>query len=71
LTNPEKVYQFLKAHRREGFCDDCIEKEIGVDRHGVNTIASTLALFPLEFGRTKEVCPHGCASHEKWVNSAT
>jgi hypothetical protein len=65
MTNPQKVYEFLSTHARQGFCDDCIGKEIGVDRHEVNLIASTLALFPDEFARPLLVCPQGCRSRKR------
>ena len=70
MTKPQKVYQFLKDHHNHGFCDDCIEKKTGVDRHQVNTIASTLALLPHAFGRAKGVCPQGCTSREKLITMA-
>lgn len=53
MNNPERVYEFLKKNAGQRFCDDCIEKHTGVDRHEVNVIASTLALFPHEFDRCK------------------
>jgi hypothetical protein len=71
MGSPLTVYAFLKRHRTEGFCDDCIEKNTGVDRHEVSMIGSTLALFPAEFSRTDEVCPQGCGDGEKPVTAAT
>jgi hypothetical protein len=70
MGNPLTVYAFLKRNRNQGFCDDCIEKATGVDRHQVNTIGSTLALFPAEFSRTGEICLQGCAGGEKLVTTA-
>lgn len=67
MTNPEKVYQ---NNIRKGFCDDCIEKQVGVDRHEVNTIASTLALFSKEFTRSSTTCPQQCSSRDKLVTQA-
>jgi hypothetical protein len=61
----------LKAKRGQAFCDDCLQEKTGVDRHEVNTIASTLALFPQEFERKQRTCPHGCSSREKFVTRAT
>ena len=55
-NNPERVYSFLKDNVGQRFCDDCIEKRTKVDRHEVNTIASTLALFPKEFDRAQTQC---------------
>ncbi|HZT76402.1 MAG TPA: hypothetical protein VFA27_07080 [Vicinamibacterales bacterium] len=34
-----------------------VDAQTDVDRHHVITIASTLALFPKEFGRRLAVCP--------------
>jgi len=70
MTNPEKVYDFLKKNIRNGFCDDCLEKRVGVNRHEVNTIASTLALFPKEFTRVSATCPQQCSRRDKLVTQA-
>jgi len=56
MNNPKKVYDFLKTNPDRRFCDDCVEKGSGVDRHEVNTIAWRLALFPREFSRKSVVC---------------
>jgi hypothetical protein len=65
MTNPEKVHSFLKKNPHKLFCDDCVEKSTGVDRHEVNTIASTLALFPKEFSRTSTICVNKCSNRDK------
>jgi hypothetical protein len=70
MTNPEKVYGFLKKNLRKGFCDDCIDKQTGVDRHEVNTIASTLALFPNEFKRVQTQCSQSCSNRDKLITEA-
>jgi hypothetical protein len=70
MTNAQKVYDFLKAHKSQGFCDDCVQQNTNVDRHQVNTIASTLNLFPQEFSRVKQVCPQSCVIHEKFTTTA-
>jgi hypothetical protein len=70
MGNSLTVCAFLKRHRNEGFCDDCIEKHTGVDSRQVDTIGSTLALFPAEFDRTEQVCPQGCGGREKPVTTA-
>jgi hypothetical protein len=70
MKNPKKVYEFLNAHSRQGFCDDCIGKKIAVDRHEVNIIASTLALFPDEFTRSLRVCQQACRKRVKLVTMA-
>ena len=68
--NPKKIYDFLKKNLNKDYCDDCLQKQTGVDRHQVNTIASSLGLFPKEFVRKEGVCPHGCARPEKLVTRA-
>lgn len=70
MTNPERVHQFLKAHLRKAFCDDCVEKYTAIDRHEVNTITSTLELFPNEFTRAREACSQGCSRRAKLVIKA-
>ena len=70
MTNPERVYEFLKAHHHQGFCDGCVEEKTQVNRHEVNTIASTLALFPQEFSRVQGTCPQGCSTSEKLFTTA-
>ncbi len=70
MTNPQKVHDFLKKNIRKGFCDDCLEKRVGVNRHEVNTIASTLALFPKEFTRVLTTCPQQCSNRDKLVTQA-
>ena len=63
--NPQKVYDFLKKNPRQFFCDDCTEKGTGVDRHEINTIARTLALFPKEFSRISTQCFKKCSNRDK------
>lgn len=70
MTNPEKVYDFLKSKVGRGLCDDCLGKRVAVDRHEVNTIASTLALFPTEFKRASAPCPGQCSGRDKLVTMA-
>lgn len=70
MTNPEKVHSFLLNKIRQAFCDDCLGRETGVNRHEVNTIASTMALFPTEFNRTTGYCPQQCSHREKLVTQA-
>ena len=70
LQNPRKVYDFLKNNPHKSICDDCIAKGAGVDRHEVNTIARTLALFPKEFKRTSTTCALRCSDQDKQVTPA-
>jgi hypothetical protein len=63
--NPQKVYDFLKNNASRFFCDDCVDKGVGVDRHEVNTIGRTLALFPKEFTRISTECSKGCSNRDK------
>ena len=69
-NNPRKVYDFLKANPNQWFCDDCLEKGTTVDRHEVNTIAWTLALFPHEFKRTSTACIQKCSRRDKMATKA-
>jgi hypothetical protein len=69
MNNPQKVHSFLKKNLRRGFCDDCVEKKTFVDRHEVNTIASTLALFPQEFSVLTS-CREKCSHRDKLVTTA-
>jgi hypothetical protein len=65
MTNPQKIHSFLKANPHKMFCDDCLGKKTGVDRNEVNTVASTLALFPKEFRRISTACIQKCRSRDK------
>ena len=67
---PQQIYDFLKRNAKTDYCDDCLGKHTHVDRHHVNTITSTLALFPKEFSRRQSACPHGCSSREKLLTRA-
>jgi len=68
--NPQKVYDFLKSNPHRSFCDDCIAKGAGVDRHEVNTIARTLALFPKEFKRASTACAQRYSDNDKQATQA-
>lgn len=70
MNNPEKVHDFLKKNLQKMFCDDCVGKKTGVDRHEVNTIAWTLALFPKEFKRRFTSCSEGCSDRDKLATEA-
>jgi len=70
MTNPEKVFGFLKKNLHTGFCDDCVDRQTGVNRHEVNTIASTLALFTKEFKRVQTQCPQSRSNRDKLVTEA-
>lgn len=65
LQNPQKLHGFLKHNAKHYFCDDCAGKATEIDRHEVNTIARTLALFPKEFHRISMLCPQKCSSRDK------
>ena len=70
MNGPSKVHDFLKRNPNSWFCDDCVEKASGVDRHEVNTIGWTLALFRNEFRRTPTVCSQHCGSRSKIATQA-
>jgi hypothetical protein len=40
MSSPRKTYDFLKKNPRQLFCDDCLEKGTGVDRHEINSPVS-------------------------------
>jgi hypothetical protein len=69
MNNPEKVHSFLKRNPNKWFCDDCIQAGSGVDRHEVNTIARTLALFP-DFARVSTACSQKCSNRDKEATKA-
>jgi hypothetical protein len=65
MSSPRKVYVFLKKNPRRLFCDDCLETGAGADRHEINSIARTLALFPNEFTRLSTQCSKQCSNRNK------
>jgi hypothetical protein len=65
MNNARKVYDLLKANPRQILCDDCLGLKAGVDRHEVNTIAHTLALFSKEFRRQRSSCSERCSNRMK------
>ena len=70
MSSAERVYAFLKSHKIQGFCDDCLENETGVDRDKISIIAETLALYSNEFTRTVGVCPQQCSNRDKHITFA-
>jgi hypothetical protein len=66
--SPKTIFEFLKTHRHQGFCDTCIAKKTGIDRGEVYTITATLAMFPDRFRKVRGIC--GCASAERWITTA-
>lgn len=70
MNNPSKVYDFLRKNPSTWYCDDCVEKGSGVDRHEVNTVGWTLALFPNQFRRTCAICSQRCSKRDKIVTQA-
>ena len=70
MNNPDKVYDFLKRNPGAWFCDDCVQKVTGVNRHEVNTIALTLALFPKAFSRSPASCSQRCSDRDKQSTKA-
>ena len=70
MNNPKKVHTFLKTNPNKWFCDDCVEKATGVNRHEVNTIAWSLALFPKEFKRALTTCGQNCTDRDKMATQS-
>jgi hypothetical protein len=70
MTNPKKVVDLLKKTGK-AYCDDCLGNVVGINRHEVHTITSSLGLTA-EFTRTFASCQ--CSTREKLVtryNSAS
>jgi hypothetical protein len=56
MTNPERIYSFLRQHAPASICDDCLAKHAQVEpRQQVNPIASALGLTT-DFTRAKGAC---------------
>ena len=56
MTNPERVYSFLRENAHAALCDDCIAEYAAVKpRQQVNPIAGALGLTK-EFDRSKGTC---------------
>ncbi len=70
MNNPRKVHDFLKANPNKWLCDDCVGRATGVDRHEVNTIAWSFALFPKEFKRASITCGQNCSERDKMATQA-
>lgn len=70
MTNPQRVYDFLKTHPRQMFCDACVEEKTGVSRFEVGTITSTLAVFAKEFNRASGTCVEKCSNTYKMTTEA-
>lgn len=44
MTIPAKVADFLRTHKDQSYCDECLRKNLGLARHQqVQQITSTLA----------------------------
>ena len=70
MNNPSKIHAFLNKNVGKWYCDDCVEKGTGVDRHEVNTVGWTLALFPHEFRRAVTACSQNCSARDKVATQA-
>jgi hypothetical protein len=66
MTNPQKVYDFLKKNPRQMFCDDCLEKKTGVDRHEVNTVALPSRYFQRNSAGYPQRACKGAARDTRW-----
>jgi hypothetical protein len=70
MNNPEKVRDFLQKNPNQWFCDDCVGRGSDVDRHEVNTVCWTLALFPGEFRRISTIYSQHCNNRDKVATQA-
>jgi hypothetical protein len=56
MTNPERIFNFLRQKAPQPFCDDCVAKETAVSpRQQSNPIASALGLTS-DFIRDRALC---------------
>jgi hypothetical protein len=56
MTNPDKIYSFLRAETPRAYCDDCVAKNTEVSlRQQVNPVCVTLGLTS-DFDRREAVC---------------
>ena len=57
MTNPERIHAYLTKNKGSFFCDDCLVKQVGLNRRQqVQPVTDTLRLTP-GFARQ-----HGCCS---------
>jgi hypothetical protein len=67
MTIPEKVFEFLVDQRPRCFCDDCIQRELGLARRQeVAPVTKTLGLTSA-FRREPGCCASGSHSRIKLV----
>ena len=60
---PQQIDTFLRSNKPAAFCDDCIQKKIGLkNRRQVAPVTLTLSLCSNEFHRAEGDCS-GCTSH--------
>ena len=56
MTNPERIYKFLRERTPAPVCDDCVASHAEVSpRQQVNPVATALGLTT-DFGRGKGTC---------------
>jgi hypothetical protein len=70
MTVPEKIVGFLRKHRTQAVCDDCLFKELDLkQRQEVQPVTATLALCS-GFSRLKGQCSVCGSNRPKYVTKA-
>ncbi|MCK1286575.1 hypothetical protein IVB41_21885 [Bradyrhizobium sp. 44] len=56
MTNPEKIYAFLRSETPKAYCDDCVAKLADIyPRQQINPVCAALGLTS-DFDRREAVC---------------
>jgi hypothetical protein len=67
MTNAEHIHTFLIEHKPDCFCDDCIQKKLGLARRQqVAPVTKTLGLTP-GFRRDPGLCATCAHPRTKFV----
>ena len=70
MTNPERIHAYLIKNKGSFFCDDCLVKQVGLNRRQqVQPVTDTLRLTPgFERQRQKGCCSEfHCSDRLKFV----
>ncbi len=65
MTVSEDVSEFVEVRLPQAFCDDCIAKELGKNRHQIQAITITLGTTA-EFTRQRGGCAE-CRNEHKFA----
>jgi hypothetical protein len=65
MTTAEDVYGYLSSHPRQGFCDECLSKSLGLGTKPLKeALEPMLKLFHQEFYRGKGHC-YACKTQKE------